>query len=320
MFKKLNTNTLIIILVVLGGLFFLNKYFFQGKKENTFRAEFVKIDTSTVTQILIYPKAEQGKEIKITKTGARWDLQKDKIKTDADTNAIRGLLSMFADIKSLSLAGQDKSTWKDLQVTDSLGTRIKFLTGDNKKYDMIVGKFGYNPSSRNGMTYIRHADEEMVYAIEGYLSFSVNQGYNSWRNKTVVHGSKDNWTSLTFSYPADSSFQLNKQENSWTVNGQNVDSTKTEQYLSQLANLQSSGFVDGYTPSSTPVFTLTISGNNQPAPITVQAFPADSTQKFIYHSSLNPDVYFSESQSHFADQLFVGRKKFLKEEESAKKK
>ena len=320
MLKKLNTTKLIIILAILGGLVLFNKLYREKKSESTFRDVFVKIDTSTVTQILIYPQAEKGKEIKITKNGSRWDLQNEKIKTAADSNAVRGLLSTFSEMKSLSLAGADKSTWKDLQVTDSAGTRIKIIAADNKTYDMIIGKFGYNNETRQGNTYIRHADEEAVYSVEGFLSFSINQPFNTWRNKTFINGSKDNWTSLTFTYPADSSFVLSIQGNAWTVNGEPADSTKTEQYLSQLASMQSSGFVDGYSPSSTPVFTLSINGNNQPAPITVQAFPADSAQKFILHSSLNPDAYFSEAQSNIASRLFTGRKNFFASEESQKKK
>ena len=320
MFKKLNTTKLIIILAVLGGLVLFNKLYHEKKSESTFRDVFVKIDTSIVTEIKIYPQAEKGKEIKITKNGSHWELQNEKIKTAADSNAVRGLLASFAEMKSLSLGGTDKSSWKDLQVTDSAGTRIIFTTADNKTYNMIIGKFGYNNETRQGNTYIRHADEEAVYSVEGFLSFSVNQGFNSWRNKVLVHGDKNNWTQLTFTYPADSSFILSKQGSAWTANGEPADSAKAEQYLSGLANMQSAGFADNYSPSSTPVFTLSISVNNQPAPITVQAYPADSTQKLIFHSSLNTDAYFSEGQSNVMSRLFVGRTNFFAQEESLKKK
>ncbi|MCI0611978.1 DUF4340 domain-containing protein, partial [bacterium] len=178
MFKKLNAKTLIILLVILGAIVLINQLYLSKKSESTFRAEFVKIDTGLVNKILVYPRAEQGKEIKMTKTGSGWEVEKEKMKAVADTNAIRGLLATFAEMKSISLAGEDKSSWKDLQVTDSAGTRIKILTTDNQMYDMVVGKFGYNQQTRNGITYIRHADEEAVYTVEGFLSFSVNQGFN----------------------------------------------------------------------------------------------------------------------------------------------
>ena len=299
---------------MLGGILAINKYLQSKNGESTFHEEFVKIDSSAVTQILIYPKAEKGKEIKITKAAKGWDLQNDKIKTVADSNAVLGLLANFSNIKSQSLAAENKSGWNDLQVTDTSGSRIKITTKDNQTYDIIVGKFGYNPATRGGVTYIRHANEEAVYAVEGYLAFTVSQGFNAWRNKTFIRGNKNNWSSLTFNYPGDSSFVLSKQNNMWTVNGEPADSTKTIQYLTELANTQSSSFVDQYTPASTPVFTLTISGNNQSSPITVLAYPADSVQKYILHSNLNPEVYFSEAQSRLTDRIFVGKQKFFKEE------
>ena len=312
MFKKLNTKTLIIALVVLGAIVLVNKLYLSKKSESTFRAEFVKIDTGLVNKILIYPRAEQGKEIKLSKNGSVWEVEKEKKKVPADTNAIHGLLASFAEMKSISLAGEDKSSWKDLQVTDSAGTRIKIFTSDNQTYDMVVGKFGYNQQTRSGISYIRHADEEPVYAVDGFLSFSINQGFNTWRNKSFIHGNKDNWTSLTFSYP-DSSFTLTKQGASWTIDGTPTDSAKTEQYLAQVANMQSAGFVDNYLPGPPAVYSLTINGNNIPAPITAQAFPADSTQKFILHSSQNPDAYFSEAQSSIVSRLFKGKQSFFAE-------
>ena len=311
MFKKFSSTTLLIVLAVLIGLVLLNKYYFSKKSEITFNDAFVQIDTSLVTEVLVYPKAEKGKEIKLTKDENGWQLQFEKINTRADSSAVRNLVGSFKDIKSNSLAGVDKSSWAELQIDDTSGSRIKIMTSDNKTYDMVVGKFGYNAAARNGVTYIRHTGEEAVYAIDGFLAFSVNQPLSGWRNKTFISGNKDNWNSLTFTYPGDSSFVLAKQNNSWLVNGQPADSAKTVQYLDGISSLQNSGFVDSYTPVSTPVFTLRIQGNNQAVPVTVVAYPADSVQKFILHSSQNNDVYFSEGQSHVSDRVFVGSGHFL---------
>ena len=192
MFKKINTTWLIIIFILLTGIVAFNKFYQAKKDESTFRTQFVQIDTVAVKGIFIYPRSEQGKEIKLLKNKKHWDLQNDKIKTIADSVAVRSLLSLFAVMKSVSLAGQDRTSWNDLQVTDSAGTRIKFMTDDNKIYDMIVGKFGYNQSARKGLTYIRHSNEDAVYAVEGFLSLSINQGFISWRDKTFLKGNSNN--------------------------------------------------------------------------------------------------------------------------------
>ena len=200
-----------------------------------------------------------------------------------------------------------------LQVADTSGSRIKFITDDNHTYEVIVGKFGFNQASRNGISYVRHVGDDAVYAVEGYLSFMVNHDFTSWRMKTVVVGNKDQWTSLTFSYPADSGFTLVKQNNQWTVNGMPADSMKVSQYLAQLADKHSAGFIDGYVQNSAPVYTLSVSGNNQSKAITVQAFPADPTEKLVIHSSLNPDAWFSETKRPIADGIFVSKQQFIKQ-------
>src|SRR5882724_5219157 len=100
MFKKFNTSTLIIILLVLGGLAALNKFYFSKKGESTFETTFLAIDSNAVRQILVYPKAEKGKEIKLTRNGKAWNLEYDKMKSTADTTAVHRLLAALVDVKT----------------------------------------------------------------------------------------------------------------------------------------------------------------------------------------------------------------------------
>ncbi len=305
MSKIVNTKILLIVIAVLLAILALSK--FQSEKtDNTFNEAFANIDSTSVNQILIYPKQEKGKEIKISRSGKNWELQFDKLKTSADNDAVRNLLAAFVNVKALSLGAQDKSGWKNLQIDDTAGTRIKFVT-NNQTYDFMLGKFSYNASSRNGMSYIRNTAEEPVYAVEGYMSLLMNEGLNTWRKKTVITGNKNNWTSLTFTYPGDSSFVLNKQNNQWLLNGVPADSTKVNQYLTTLETLKCAAFVEGYTPNASPLYSLTIQGNNQAQAINVLAYPADSVQKLIVHSNQNNDAYFSEGRGSIARQIFVGK-------------
>ena len=43
------------------------------------------------------------------------------------------------------------------------------------------------------------------------------------------------------------------------------------------------------------------------------AYPADSVMKFVLHSSLNADAYFSEAQSNLTAKVFVGKQSLLKQ-------
>ena len=311
MFKKLSTRNLLIILLVLGAIVFYTNYRDSKKGESTFRSQFVTIDTASISTVLLYPKAEQGKEIKFTKNGAKWDLQNDKIKTFSEPATVMGLINSFANLKAQSLAATSKSKWDELLVGDTSATRIKFITSDNQTYDIMVGKFGYNNETRSGTTYVRMHEEEEVYSVEGFLSFSVNQPFNSWRKRVLTTGGQENWTKLTFIYPGDSSFILSKQNNQWMMADRVCDSTLTANYISSIANLNSDKFLDNYNPGlNNPVYTLNIEGNNQ-SPITIKAFAADSTVRFAIHSNLNADAYFNDAQSQLAEKVFTTQKKFF---------
>ena len=65
----MNNKTLGIIfgiLLVVAGFIFI---FQSGKDERTFREVLVDIDTSAVTQIIIYPKSQKPNEVKLFKEG-----------------------------------------------------------------------------------------------------------------------------------------------------------------------------------------------------------------------------------------------------------
>ncbi|MDZ7624223.1 MAG: hypothetical protein U5J96_07255 [Ignavibacteriaceae bacterium] len=72
MFQTVNNKILGIIfgLLLLAGIFLF--LFDGGKSERTFRDVLVNIDTSAVTEILIYPKSQSHKEVKLYKDKDEW--------------------------------------------------------------------------------------------------------------------------------------------------------------------------------------------------------------------------------------------------------
>jgi len=54
--------------------------------------------------------------------------------------------------------------------------------------------------------------------VAGSLSMNVNRNIDSYRSHIVVEGNKTDWSKLEFTYPADSSFFLEKQsEGKWHI-------------------------------------------------------------------------------------------------------
>jgi hypothetical protein len=150
-----------------------------------------------------------------------------------------------------------------------------------------------------------------VYTVDGFLSFTVNQPFNAWRNRNLTQGGQEQWKRIDFSYPGDSSFTLTKDSTGWSVDGVPCDAKAAGDYTTAIANLNSSAFLDDYQPGANQaVYRVRIRGDNN-NDITLEAYPADTTVTLALHSSLNPDAWFSEKGSHIADRLFVSKGKFF---------
>jgi len=309
MFKKFTLKKRILIFVLLLAIILIFQYFDKKKGDRTFKDVLVRIESEKITSILMYPQNTGHQEIKLTKTAENtWIAESENIKAATDTQAISAILNEIKEIKSIRLAATDKSKWATYQVDDSLGSRAKIMENDKVVADVVFGKFFYNQSSRNGNYYLRLSDEENVYAAEGFTGISFNQPFASFRNKKIISDNKENWNSISFTYPADSSFALTKENNKWTTTIENADSLKIENYLNRIADKSNFNFVNDFNASGkTPIYKMIINGNNQSEPIVIQAFEADTLNKFIIHSSINPDAYFSGAKEDLVKNIFIGK-------------
>ncbi len=191
--------------------------------------------------------------------------------------------------------------------------------------DLYVGKFNYqqppqgqqNPyqqQSKGKMsTYVRPAGDKEVYVVDGFIKMSIQPNVNNYRDKTLFASNKDDLTKLTFSYPGSEGFALSKEGTKWMLNGQLTDSTKTVRFLNKLSRVTSSNFADDVVPlTSTPTHQVKIEGNNI-IPVEINAFPADSVNKYVVTSSLVPDSKYSGAKSGLFDRIFVKSSEFFAE-------
>lgn len=307
MFQTINNKILGIIFGVLliTGLFLF--LFDGGKNERTFREVLVDIDTSKVTEILIYPKSQNHKEVKLYKENDEWRVTlpsggNAKVLNDRISNLFVQLIA----IKPKRLAARDESKWNELQV-DSTGSRVKIFEGSKQTLDLVVGRFSFQqPRTMN--TFVRLFNDKDVYEVDGFLDMMFNQGANIFRDGTVIKSDSKNWQQLQFVYPADSSFHLVNSNNGWVINGITTDSMKTANYLSRLANLSNSNFVDDVKvdPTASPAFSLNITTKDLQF-IEIKGFK-DSTS-FLIHSSQNPEAWFDGSS--LSSTIFTGKSSFF---------
>jgi len=322
MYKKLNIKSLIIIFAILLILVIIIFYMDSRKGERTFRSNIVDIDTSKVTSIIIYPKSYRDEPVKIQRKGYLWKIKSQQKLLNADENIVNNILKTLTELKPKRVAATDKSKWKEFEVTDSLATRIQLITGKKTEADIYFGKFSYQQPkdqmayyyNQRGTitTYVRIANDKIVYVVEGYLGMTLNRELNDFRNKAILRSNKSDWTRLSFTYPADSSFYLVKEGGKWLVSGLMADSGSVADYFNSISWLTSSDFVDDQKPLyGEPDFTLKIEGDNFVKPIQVYAFKADTINRYLITSSLNEGAFFSGAKSKLTEKIFVGKNKFL---------
>lgn len=322
MFSKLNLKTLLIIVLVLLVIVLAVTYFDAKKGERTFKSDLVTIDTSQVTEMIIFPMNEVDDVTKFVKTGNTWFIQLDDKSMKADQRVVKNLLSMLLNLKAERVAATSKSQWDKYEVGDSTGLQVQVKKGDELVADVIVGKFSYmqpkagaqqmnqyNQQKGTMTSYVRLNKEKEVYAVNGYLKMNFTMDLNNYRDKTLVNVNKNDITSLKFDYPADSSFMMVKEDDNWMINGSHADSTEAVSYISQISRLMNYDFVEDIGHSDTPEYQLTIEGNNF-SPVVLKAFLADTTNKFVITSTENQDGLFSGAKSGLTEKIFVSKNKF----------
>jgi hypothetical protein len=304
---KINNKALGLLFAVLLIVVALFVFLDSGKNERTFRDVLVNIDTTRVTEILIYPKSQNHREIKLFKSGDEWkvNLASGKIANVTDKR-IRDLFTQLLAIQPNRLAARDEAKWNEFQV-DSTGSRVKVVEGSDVTLDLIIGRFSFQqPRTMN--TFVRLYNDTDVYEVDGFLDMTFNQSENSFRDGTIINTDFNNWTQLQFNYPADSSFQLTKTGNNWLVNGVKADSSKTVNYLRRAANLSNSSFIDDVNSDdlNNPNYLLNITTSDLQF-IEVKGY-LDST-KYVVHSTENPEAFFDGNS--VGKTIFVSKSEFL---------
>ncbi|HOK26901.1 MAG TPA: DUF4340 domain-containing protein [Bacteroidales bacterium] len=313
MSKRFENKTLLYILGVLLLILLITFLVKIPREKSTLETTLVRFDTAQVARIIIKPKSPDGEEFQFVKENGIWKVTQGKISSSPRPSAVSNILSDLLDIRPSGLVAVDRSKWPEYDVTDSLGIRVR---AENKKgkalADVVIGKFSYKPvqnpyggyggGSIDGVSYVRLYNEDKVYAVDGFLTFSFTGGFDDYRDKTLVHATRSDITKISFTFPADTGFVLEKKDNKWMAAGIPADSTRTSDYLSDISYIDGEKFADDFKPVSSPVYKADIEGNNLLS-ITIKCYRQEDG-KLIINSSLNPDSYFETNPDGVFGRIF----------------
>jgi hypothetical protein len=186
--KKINNKILAIGLVVLVGIFVLARVFRSPKLESNVRKELVSLQVPRITEVRI---TSPDSSVQLVKENGKWSVLKDKNKYEADSATVTRMLQTIQLIEAKRMISRKKDKWAGFKV-DSTGTNVSVYYDGAKEADFIVGTLGFNQSpGGNGQfgqgmspyTYVRLADEEEVYIVDGFLGGMLPAGLNDWKKK-----------------------------------------------------------------------------------------------------------------------------------------
>jgi hypothetical protein len=315
MFKKLNFKTLLIVFGCLLGLVVVVKVSQHSRGDRNFKARFFEIDTAKVSTISIVQHTDKN-EFKFVRNGKTWEMVKKNKTYKLENNAVKYVIDELANMKPDFVAAMEKSAWREYMVNDSMATHVTVEQAGKVVADFYVGKASFKQYSQT--SYIRLADDDNVYAVNGMLAMTFNRQADDYRDKSMVRiESPASLTRIEFSYP-DSSFTLLKDKSGWTINGSKADSAKVVSYLSSIASLYGSDFADDANISGNPIFTVKMEGAGT-KPLELKAYAADPVNQYIVTSSMNTTDKFSGAKGDLARRIFAGLNRFKPESGKAAK-
>lgn len=296
--KKLSNGKLIGLLLALCLIYFVVDFTGSKSKSKSLRTELVEIDTAKVSKITV--EAPGNKKVQLDKVKGEWELTLDNgKKVVASATAVDNALYALLSVKPSRMATKSEAKWKDYQV-DSAGTRVNVYEGVDKTLDLIIGRFGME-GQRAYHTFVRLFEDKEVYVAKDFMGFSVSSDASAYRDQVLARIKKDSVSTITFNYPSDSSYRLERIEGAWLANGNPADSVTVETYLGGLGYVNGKEFMDEENELTVPVMSATVDMNNG------QTILFDAYQKegeWVFHSSDNENGYFKDEA--ILKKVFIG--------------
>jgi len=296
----MNNKWLGLILIFLIGIFIGSKLL-KKNNDRSFESDFIQVDTAQLDKIIVHPKDVSGTEFSLTKIDDEWNVSQGEINTLAMGSKVNALMSTIAGIKATRVVAKSPDKWGTYDVDEEKGQRIELFENGKKTDEIILGRFDFNQQTRSAKSYIRHLDDDNVYVVDGFLSMTLGQAYDAYRNKIILNATAKNINSIDMTYGIDK-IQLRK-ENYWvSASNQVVDSLVMDEYINTIANINGKNIIDNPQLSDQPAATLKV-GQSNGQTTTISAFIGAETD-FVLNSSSNPNTYFSSDSTGVYARIF----------------
>ncbi len=310
----MNNKTLFFIFLGLLAIYGLSQVF-TGKRTSNFDTELIQVDTSQVNRIIINTKPPASEEITLQREGAGWIASSGSVNTKATSTAIQSLLSNIRLIQTKYIAANSEEKWADYEVGEEQGTRIQVFDGETLLEDFISGRFAFDQQAQTGTSYIRLMSGKEVYAVDGFQTLTLGQGFNSYRNRMLTNTPPNTAFEEVTIAQGDESFTLSKGPAGWMFGDQLLDSMKVENYVQQFTNLRGETFADDFDELAAANYKfgqVSLKGPQVPQGFSIDIYRDTSRiNPFVFQSNQNPETWFDSDSTGLFQQLVKGITDFL---------
>lgn len=185
MFKKLNTKTLLVAFGILLVIVVVTQLFKSKQGDRNFESQLFSIDTAKVSAIIIVPKGGRD-EVKLVKSANTWSVQTRGNTYKAEQSIPKAMLNELRSIKAEQITATEESEWNTFELSDTSSIWVRVEEGNKRVADFRIGKFSFRQPSTM-ITYIRLANDERVYAINGFLAMSFGRNPDELKEKTQTN-------------------------------------------------------------------------------------------------------------------------------------
>ncbi|MBT1703959.1 DUF4340 domain-containing protein [Chryseosolibacter indicus] len=301
--KKVNNKTLFLVLVLLAIVFISTRIFHSPVREGNLDKKLFAIDTSNISEISLKSKADQFKEISLVRDNDKnWKVKQNTITSEVERYPLNNLLNTIGHLNPERIVSRKKEKWGEYNVSDTADAALIIKTKEGEIKEFHVGK------ETMGSTYMRIGDEKEVYAVAGNILDVVNKKFTDWRERTFLRLDKKAVTKISFKYPADSAFFLERKNKTWFIGNEIADSIKVQEYLNKAHAKDLAEFADDFKPTKDADIKISLEGD---ATIELKAWH-HSFYEWVLNSSARPNVYFLDKGKIAYADIFVPKQYFLK--------
>lgn len=258
----------------------------------SFRHELLAVDTARLTEFTLVPRSGgPGGPIHFRRDSLGWVATEGDHATRAFQRPLNTLLEALSHMQPLAMPGSGHAVMERYALTDSLAARFRSPQVLNGA-ELRVGSTTQGPSSPTleappVATAVMLEGDSNVYLVPGTFSDVIRMNFLDWIPKPMANGNPANWDRLTFTFPGNVAYSLERVGDQWWVNGMQADQERVEKYLGALSRYYGNGLADpNDTLHAVLVYQLRVDDRSLGVPVHVGIFQVGD--RLIARSTLAP--------------------------------